>query len=77
MKRIYVDWNTLDENERVYLNTTIPWNSVEAIGELYPGMRMLADDSEVQFEIVVEMEDGVWFGRLDSQPHYLDEKIDQ
>jgi hypothetical protein len=66
MRRIYVDFNTknMDERERVYINTRLHPELLEALNE---GERVVLFDEEVQMEAVLEYEAdyGRFLGVLD------------
>jgi hypothetical protein len=66
MKRIYVDFNTknMDERERVYVNTRL---HPELLDVLKEGERVVVYDEEVQMEAVLEYEAdyGEFLGVLD------------
>lgn len=66
MKRVYVDFNTIqsDEKERVYINTG---GHPELLEWLAENMRLIFYDEEMEVEGVVEYDPqyGFWLGKLD------------
>ena len=66
MKRIYVDFNTTqsDEKKRVHINTGI---QPEILDWLAEGMRLIFFDEEMEVEGVIEFDPqyGFWLGKLD------------
>ena len=66
MKRIYVDFNTTqsDDRERVYINTGL---HPELLEEIREGMRVIFYDEELEAEGTVEYDKRYkyWCGQLD------------
>jgi hypothetical protein len=66
MKRIYVDFNTTqsDEKERVHINTGIHPELLEWLAQ---DMRLIFFDEEMEVEGIAEFDSqyGFWLGRLD------------
>jgi hypothetical protein len=72
MIRLVSDFNCMDELGRVVLTTYGAVNSIQRAGGLTPGMTVIVDDDDMEVDVRVEQEDGVWVGYVISAYREVD-----